>query len=392
MEGITSEAATFSYLFLSGDETCKATDLAAFLPRWLSEVNENRLIPPGIPELLTHLLLPFGTRDILEHIAKLRIPDSLTDVQKWMVKLQVLVDNKAHERLLQKLESIPDQMISFEDICGQSNTRTNDNLAVDPRRNLRFDHDIRDVMIRGDKDEMRQYQDVFYGTGSVAWTVRSPYWNIALATDDEGIRLLPDNVLDRVLPKWRQILTGETIPTPKYGVIDSFRAWLASEEKKASDLGKPWPETPVIPVSSAPKPKFVSPKTPDRSRLRAMNSSRFSPFESSPNAPNNEQTELLRDILTELKDLKNMISQNIGRKQECEIAGNQPYGSWQQSFHPIPSMPQGMQPNYLVPQQSPFVGAQYLPPLPHPEWERWNSQYQGPATMPDPGPGSASHP
>jgi hypothetical protein len=33
----------------------------------------------------------------------------------------VLMDNKAHERLLQKLGSIPDQQISFEDLCEQEN-------------------------------------------------------------------------------------------------------------------------------------------------------------------------------------------------------------------------------------------------------------------------------
>ena len=54
MEGTTSDAATVSYLpsrVLSGGEICKATDLAAFLSQWLSEIKENRSIPPDIPEL-----------------------------------------------------------------------------------------------------------------------------------------------------------------------------------------------------------------------------------------------------------------------------------------------------------------------------------------------------
>jgi hypothetical protein len=59
---------------------------------------------------------------------------------------------------------------------------------------------MRGVMTRGDKDAMRKHTDVFYVTGSVAWTVRSPYWNVALATDDEGNRILSDDVLDKVLP------------------------------------------------------------------------------------------------------------------------------------------------------------------------------------------------
>lgn len=262
-----------------------------------------------------------------------------------------------------------------------------DYLVVDPKRTLQFDFDMRDVMTRGDKDAMRQHQDVFYVTGSVAWTVRSPYWNVALATDDEGNRILSDEVLDRVLPKWRQILTGETIPTPKYGVVDSFRSWLASEEKKACDLGKPWPDTPVEAVPSAPKPNFISPKTPETySRLRTMNVGRHYPFESSPNVTNSEQTELLREILTEIKELKNMISQNIERKQELEITENLLHESWPQGYPPVP---QGMQPNYLVPQQGPFVGAQYQSPVLESDWQRWNSQYQGPATMPGTGSDSA---
>ncbi|CAI7657799.1 unnamed protein product [Penicillium glandicola] len=386
-----SEDATISYLLsrvMSGGKICRATELAACLPRWFRNVKENKPISPDLPELLTHLLLPLGTSAILEHIERLQIPDSLTPRQGWMVKLHALMDNNAHERLLQKLQSLPDQQISFETLCEQDNGDSMDiYLVADPKRTEQFDYDMRDVMTRGDKDAMRKHHDVFYVTGSVAWTVRSPYWNVALATDDQGNRFLPDNVLDSVLPKWRQILTGETIPTPKYGVVDSFRSWLANEEKKASDLGKPWPTTPVNPVLSASKLKFASPKTPEAySRLRAMNAARTSPFESTPNLTNSEQTGLLREILTELKELKNMISQDIQRKHELEFATNQMHEYWQQNYPPIS---QGMQPNYPVPQQSQFVGTQYHPNLFEPDLQAWNPQYQGPTTMPGPGSSSA---
>ncbi|EKV06297.1 hypothetical protein Pdw03_3462 [Penicillium digitatum] len=371
---------------LSGSKICKAAELAAFLPRWLSEIKENKPVSPDIPELLAHLLLPFGTSAILEHIERLQVPDSLTDRQKWMVKLLVLMDNKAHERLLQKLGSIPDQQISFEDLCEQENAQednTDDDLVIDPKRTLQFDYDMRGVMTRGDKDAMRKHTDVFYVTGSVAWTVRSPYWNVALATDDEGNRILSDDVLDKVLPKWRQILTGETIPTPKYGVVDSFRSWLVREEKKASDLGKPWPNPPVHAVSSASNSKFIGPKTPEPySRLRSVNAIRLSPLESTPNVTDSEQTELLREILTEIRELKNMISQNFQRKQELEIAERQTHEYWQQGYPPIP---QGMQANYLVPQQGPFDVAQHHSLQLESDWQRWNSQYQDPTTMPGPG-------
>ncbi|KAJ5959651.1 uncharacterized protein N7479_006801 [Penicillium vulpinum] len=369
---------------LSGGKICKATELATCLPRWFSHVKENKPTSPDIPELLARLLFPFGTPAILEHIERLKIPNSLTDRQSWMVKLRVLMDNKAHERLLQKLESLPDQQVLFTALCEQDKDGMDEYLVVDSKRTLQFDYDMRDVMTRGDKEAMRKHTDVFYMTGSVAWTVRSPYWNVALATDDEGNRLLSDDVLDNVLPKWRQILTGETIPTPKYGVVDSFRAWLASEEKKASDLGKDWPTTPVKTASSAKKFKFVTPEP--YSRLRPMNMSRLSPFESTPNVTDSEQTGLLREILAEVKELKNIISQTLESKQELKSTEGPMHGTWPQSY---PSIPQGIQPTYFAPQQDQFISAQYDPSLFEPDLQPWDSQYQDWTTMLGPGTGSA---
>ncbi|KAF7519923.1 hypothetical protein PCG10_009691 [Penicillium crustosum] len=402
-ENTTTEKTTISYLLfrvLSGNKICKATELAACLPQWLSDIEDNNPIPPEIPELLTHLLLPFGTSSTLEDIEKLSGTHSLVGSQKWMMKLRVLMENKAHKKLLQKLESMGDQEVSFEDLCDQENAQENsmdDYLVVGPKWTLQFDHDMRDVMTRGDKNAMKKHPDVFYLTGWVSWTVRSPYWNVALATDDQGNRLLSDEVLDRVLPKWRQILTGETIPTPKYGVVDSFRSWLAREEKKASDLGKPWPNTPIKNVPSISEPKFESPRTPEPyyrppdSRLRSTNASRLSPLESTPDVTDvtdSEQIEMLREILAEVKELRRMIGQIIERNEALEFAENQMYGSWHQGYPPIP---QAMQPNYYVPPDDPFVSAQYYDPALEQDWQHWNSQYydQDPTTMPDPGAGSA---
>ncbi|KAJ5383887.1 hypothetical protein N7517_001798 [Penicillium concentricum] len=388
------EDATVSYLLsriLSGGRICRATELAACLPRWFSDLKENKPIAPGSPELLCRLTLPFGTPSILEQIESLQIPDSLTDRQRWMAKLRILMDNKAHERLLQKLESLQDQQISFEALCEQENEDcTDDYLVADPKRTLQFDYDMRDVMIRGDKNAMRKNHEVFYVTGSVAWTVRSPYWNVALATDDEGNRYLSDDVLDEVLPKWRQILTGETIPTPKYGVVDSFRLWLASEEKKASDLGKSWPPSTPINTASASRLGFVTPEP--YSRLRASDASRLSPFQSPQKVTGSEQTELLREILTQIKELKTIVGQILESKQELEITENQIHGSLPR-YPPIPlamqpPAPPAMQPNYFL-RQSQLSGPQYQL---EPDWQqRWNSQYQGPTTMPGPGPSSARH-
>ncbi|KAJ5399721.1 hypothetical protein N7465_010210 [Penicillium sp. CMV-2018d] len=408
----TAKNTTISYLLfrvLSGNKICKATELAACLPQWLGDVEKNNPIPPDIPELLAHILLPFGTSSILKHIGNLPVPDSLTGSQRWMIKLRILMDNKAHERLLQKLESMGDQEVSFQDLCDseQENAQEDsmdDYLVVDPNRTLQFDHDMRDVMTRGDKEAMKKHPDVFYVTGYVAWTVRSPYWNVALATDDQGNRLLSDDVLDRVLPKWRQILTGETIPTQKYGVVDSFRSWLASEEKKASYLGKPWPNTPIKNASSASasEPKFASPRTPEPySRLRSTTASHISPLESTPDVTDSEQTKMLREILAEVKELRNMIGQLIERNEALEFTENQMYGSWDQGYPPIP---QAMQPTYPVPQESPFVDAQYYDPALEQgwqyydpaleqDWQHWNPQYydQDATTMMDPGYGSTHH-
>jgi hypothetical protein len=118
----TTENATVSYLLsrvLSGDKICKASDLAALFPQWLNDFEENKPVSPGIPELLTHLLLPFGTTAMLERLEEMG--PSLADTEGWMVKLHALMANKAHERMLQKLESMADEEVSFEDLCGKKN-------------------------------------------------------------------------------------------------------------------------------------------------------------------------------------------------------------------------------------------------------------------------------
>ncbi|KXG48283.1 uncharacterized protein PGRI_021530 [Penicillium griseofulvum] len=357
------EDATVNYLLsgvLSGGEICKASELAACLSRWFSDVKEDKPVASAIPELLGRLLLPFGTPTVLERMERSQTPDSFPDRQRWMEKLRVLMDDEAHERLLQKLESLQDQQLSFKTLCEQENEDgiNDDNLAADPA--LHFDYDLRDMMIRGDKKAMRKHQEVFYVTGSIAWTVRSPYWNVALAIDKEE--------------------------------VDSFRLWLASEEKKANDLDKPWPFTP----SRANKFKFITPEP--YSRLRTLSTSGLSPVESTPNVPNdpndtivphvpivthNVQTELLRELLAEVKELKTIVGQILESKQELGTTENQMHGSLEPVYPPISS---AMQPNYFL-SQGQFVGPQYQL---GPDWQqRGSSQNQGPSTLPDPGAGSA---
>lgn len=119
-----AENAQISYLLfrlLSGNKICKATELAACLPKWLGDVEDNNPIPPDIPELLAHLLLPFCTPSVLEHIANFSFPDSLTRSQKWMMKLRILMENKTDEKLLRQLKSMGDQEVAFQDLGDEEN-------------------------------------------------------------------------------------------------------------------------------------------------------------------------------------------------------------------------------------------------------------------------------
>jgi hypothetical protein len=118
------EDATVNYLLsvvLSGGEICKALELAACLSQWFSDVKEDKPVASAIPELLGRLLLPFSTPTILEHMERFQTPNSLTDRQMWMEKLRILMDDEAHERLLQKLEYLQDQQLSFKTLCEREN-------------------------------------------------------------------------------------------------------------------------------------------------------------------------------------------------------------------------------------------------------------------------------
>lgn len=235
---------------------------------------------------------------------------------------------------------------------------------------------MRDVMTRGDRAEMRNHQDVFYVTGSVAWTVKSPYWNIALATDDAGDRYLSNAILDRVLPKWRHILNGDKVPAARYGVSDSFRAWLASERQKALTLGKPWPEKPTKIVSSASKPRSSERGSSDfMSRLRSTVPSRISSVESTPILKQSENTQLLREILTELKELKVIIRESLRSKEDFMNAEMQNQDSWQQ---PYPAVPQALHPSFIMPEQAPMDSPHYNPTTINQDWQHWNSPYHTP--------------
>ncbi|KAJ5773302.1 hypothetical protein N7457_008198 [Penicillium paradoxum] len=401
----TGEENTVNYMLarvLSGGSIYRKTELSLFFPRWFKCVKENKPVPSRLPELLTRVLRPWGTPAARENSLEIQAREGLPAEHQWMVELHILMTDEADERFLQHLESLPDRVISFDELYLQAEDDNTDNssdfLVADPHRTLQFDYEIRDVMTRGDRNEMRKHQDVFYVTGIVSWTVRSPFWNIALATDDAGIRFLSNKTLDRVLPKWRQILTGDKIPTARYGVTDSFRQWLASEKRKAIDLGRPWPETPVNVASSVSKPKSSGPKsTSFISRLRSSAPSRTSPTEFDFNANDIEQTELLREILTEVKDLKLIMKSFLPSSEELmrrdlhspEMQVHEP---WQQ---PYPAVPQG--PSYATMQpfmaQNGRVGSPQFDSTPaDQDWQRWDAAYHTPSHVSAPGPGYMRRP
>jgi hypothetical protein len=173
---------------------------------------------------------------------------------------------------------------------------------------------MRDVMRLSDKEAMREHPDVFYVTGNIAWTVRAPYWHVALASDAEGNRFLSDDNLDRALPKWKLILNGERIPTQRYPMAaEFFSEWLAVERQKAYHFGKPWPRTSSAVVRTTSVSKTVTSDVKSStfvSRLRSGGRARLSSFEvEDPHEV--EQTRLLREILTELKETKQLVEDAI---------------------------------------------------------------------------------
>lgn len=120
--GITGDENTVGFMLsrvLSGGSIYRKTELASLFPRWISDLKENKLLSPRLPELLARVLRPFGTPNAHQCIEELEVPKSFPAAHQWMSEIQILIDDKADERFLQNLECLPDRVISFEELCQQ---------------------------------------------------------------------------------------------------------------------------------------------------------------------------------------------------------------------------------------------------------------------------------
>ncbi|KAJ5453702.1 uncharacterized protein N7458_004658 [Penicillium daleae] len=99
-----------------------------------------------------------------------------------------------------------------------------------------------DVMQHNDHQRKRLYPKVFYVGGHWVGRVRPQYFPIALKSNDLGIRYVPDNVLDELIPEWREYMNGKLLPINSRTFDDAWLAWCARERQKYAVNRVPFPK------------------------------------------------------------------------------------------------------------------------------------------------------
>ncbi|KAJ5623126.1 hypothetical protein N7490_011731 [Penicillium lividum] len=174
------------------------------------------------------------------------------------------------------------------------------------------DCEVRKIMQRNGEHEKE--------TGGRPGKVRPPYWPVALATDEQSRRYLSDEELDAIFPRWDRILTNPTQSAHNRrtwsGLGEALRAWVKVEKAKSVRNGiRSWP-TPA----SRHDGEMGDPKAPSQVWRTVTRNAAYEPTSqggsntsraSTPEQPKDEQLELLRSMVEELKKGVTNLEKNM---------------------------------------------------------------------------------
>lgn len=94
-----------------------------------------------------------------------------------------------------------------------------------------------------DLQKKKSFPTVFYTGGHWAGRVRPQYFEFALMTDLKSVRYVSDEVLDKLIPEWREYMNGKSFPSNAKAHEASFRAWCIRERAQYEANGVPFPQS-----------------------------------------------------------------------------------------------------------------------------------------------------
>ncbi|KAJ5371267.1 uncharacterized protein N7496_007359 [Penicillium cataractarum] len=94
-----------------------------------------------------------------------------------------------------------------------------------------------------DPQKKKAFPTVFYTGGHWAGRVRPQYFEFALMTDLKSVRYVSDEVLDKLIPEWREYMNGKSFPSNAKAHEASFRAWCVRERAQYEANGVPFPRS-----------------------------------------------------------------------------------------------------------------------------------------------------
>lgn len=95
----------------------------------------------------------------------------------------------------------------------------------------------------------KENREIFFGKEMDNGTIRTQYIPFALASNQNCRRYLSDEVLDRIIPPWREYWRGEKVlENVDKPFKAEFEAFFRAERVKYTQQNVPWPSTPLRPT------------------------------------------------------------------------------------------------------------------------------------------------
>lgn len=104
---------------------------------------------------------------------------------------------------------------------------------------------VRKIIAHRDLNAKRKYDKVFYVDEARLGQIRPQWWPVVLGLSDWGSRPIPDNLIDEVIPLWREyLLPGAKLPA---GYESCQKQWdmfvqMQIEKYRTQHIGFPHPQ------------------------------------------------------------------------------------------------------------------------------------------------------
>lgn len=158
------------------------------------------------------------------------------------------------------------------------------------------------TMIKSKDPDWSNHPEVFHTTGG-GWKgkLKVQFYPVALATNPDGVRYLSNEILNKVLPPWKEYLSQRKALSYRHNIwMDDWSDWMKKEKDKLRGLKLSWPSKHVSDViqdmgdPKAPTERLKGPNITQKEKTNGRGTKRAHPDEDTRHGvPNKRPTRLL---------------------------------------------------------------------------------------------------